>query len=304
MFATAGSTMQNDEQAVIRQLHDGGGDQPLPDDLVAAMSGDRELTPEQRTEADRLWRVRGRALFSQLLFAVTHQYFAEEDAEIKWGSILRHKYELSEKVGRNVGIAVAALDYLANLQHVIETPVIISRPSMDAIVRMAVEDPLTRVANRSSVLVRLEDEIRRSRRHGGPCSLLLLDIDEFSRINDTLGHDSGDESIRGFAATVLRLLRDVDLCGRFGGDEFMVLLPDTAIAEAVGVAERMLVSVRQAKSNLAGLTCSIGVASCPEHGATAAAILRAADQALLAAKRQGKNRVVLFATGKAHSTDC
>ncbi len=297
MPATPQETMQTADEAVIRQLQEGKGDEPLPDEFVAGMSGDRELTPEQRAAADRLWQERGKALFSQLLFAVTHQCFPADEAEAKWSAILRHKYELSEKLGRNVGLAVAALDYLANLRRDIESPVIIPKPSMDAIVRMAIEDPLTRVANRSSVLVRLDDELRRCRRHGTPCSLLMLDIDNFSRINDTQGHDSGDAAIRSFAASVIRLLRDVDLCGRFGGDEFMVLLPDTAAADAVAVAGRMLQSVRSDLSNPTGLTCSIGVAACPEHGWTAANLVTAADQALLEAKRRGKNCVVVFEGG-------
>ena len=294
MFTMTQKAMQSEEQAVLRELHEGNGHAPLPDELVAAMSGDREFTPEQRSVADRLRRERGKALFSQLLFAVSHQCFPEEQAEAKWFSILRHKYELSEKLGRNVGIAVAALDYLSNLEHDIASPVIISKPSMDAIVRMAVEDPLTKVANRATILVRLEGEIHRCRRHGTPCSLLLLDIDDFSRINDTLGHDSGDTAIRDFAAVVTQSLREVDLCGRFGGDEFMVLLPDTAAADAVRVAERMLQHLRQGWSNQTGMTCSVGAASCPDHGWTAAGILYASDQALLEAKRRGKNRVVLF----------
>ena len=161
MQAAAQETTQTGDEAVIRQLREGKGDEPLPDEFVAGMSGDRELTPVQRAAADRLWQERGKALFSQLLFAVTHQCFPAEEAEDKWSAILRHKYELSEKLGRNVGLAVAALDYLANLRHDIESPVIVPKPSMDAIVRMAIEDPLTRVANRSSVLVRLDDELRR-----------------------------------------------------------------------------------------------------------------------------------------------
>jgi diguanylate cyclase (GGDEF)-like protein len=294
MFSIAHAALQSEQQDVIRHLHEGNGDQALPDELVAAMSGDREFTSDQRTEAEGLWRERGKALFSQLLFAVTHQYFPPEEAEAKWCCILRHKYELSERLGRNVGIAVAALDYLANLRHDIESPVIISRPSMDAIVRMAVEDPLTHVANRSAVLARLDDEIHRCSRHGTPCSMLLLDIDDFSRINDTLGHDSGDEAIREFATALIRALREVDVCGRFGGDEFMVLLPDTAAAEAGRVAERIVGRLREVATSRTKLACSIGVASCPEHGWTTTDILSAADRALLEAKRRGKDRVVTF----------
>jgi len=283
-----GKTHTDRDTSVIRQLQQPDGDFPLPFDLASAMSGDCELTPEQRAIADDLWLKKGNALFAQLLFTITHQRFSPDDAKDKWFSILRHKYELSQKLGRNVGLAVATLDYLANVCKDILSPVIISEPSMETIIRMAVEDTLTRVANRSAVLVRLEDEITRHRRHGNPCTLLLIDIDNFSRINDTLGHDSGDAAIRGFVATLSQSLREVDMCGRFGGDEFMALLPDTDAARATPVAERILKRVRET-----GLTCSVGISACPEHGLSVADLLSASDKALLDAKRQGKDRAVI-----------
>lgn len=277
-----------DDESIIRVLQQSNGDAPLPFELASAMSGDCELTPEQRSMADDLWMRKGNALFAQLLFTITHQRFSPDDAKDKWFSILRHKYELSQKLGRNVGLAVATLDYLANVCKDIQSPVIISEPSMDTIIRMAVEDTLTQVANRSAILVRFEDELTRHRRHGTPCALLLIDIDDFSRINNTLGHDSGDAAIRGFVATLGQCLREVDVCGRFGGDEFMALLPDTDTVRAAPVAERILSRVRET-----GMTCSVGIASCPEHGLTVADLLSASDQALLSAKRQGKNQAVM-----------
>lgn len=287
-----------DDESVIRELQNSNGDAPLPFALASAMSGDHELTPEQQAMADDLWTRKGNALFVQLLFTITHQRFPPEEAKDKWFSILRHKYELSQKLGRNVGLAVATLDYLANVCKDIQSPVIISEPSMESILRMAVEDSLTRVANRSAILVRLEDELNRHRRHGTVCSLLLVDIDNFSRINDTLGHDSGDTAIRGFVATMGECLREVDVCGRFGGDEFIALLPDTDTIQALPVADRILTRVRKT-----GMTCSIGIATCPEHGVTVADLLSASDQALLDAKHQGKDRAVTHATKPPSAAD-
>ncbi len=275
-----------DVETIIRQLQISSGNEPLPDTLVAAMSGDQDITPEVCAMMERLQRERGCLLFTQLLFAVTHQRVPEAEAEARWREILCHKYDMSVKLGRNVGVAVAALDYLSNQRHEIEHPVFISRPSMESIARMALEDPLTRVANRSAVLVRLEDEIHRYERHGTPCSLLLIDIDNFSRINNSRGHDAGDKAVIAFADAIMQSLRTVDLCGRFGGDEFMVLLPDTGAPEAGQVAERILSRVRES-----GLTCSIGIASCPEHGMQVATILSTADKALYAAKNHGKDQV-------------
>jgi diguanylate cyclase (GGDEF)-like protein len=164
-------------------------------------------------------------------------------------------------------------------------------------------DPLTGVNNRRYLERRLQEEIGRMRRHGNALSCLFIDIDHFKRINDTHGHQIGDEVLREVAARIKAELRLSDALGRFGGEEFVVLLIDAALADAQTVAERIRISIAEPKILMSngdklGVTASLGVATltAPESHETldhvAQAFIARADQALYKAKSEGRNRVV------------
>ena len=161
--------------------------------------------------------------------------------------------------------------------------------------RQAVTDELTGLANRRSFLARLDAEVVRSRRSGSPLGIVLADLDDFKRVNDTYGHAAGDKALRSFAAIVHSSSRDVDLPVRLGGEEFAVLLPDTDLDGAAQLAERIRESLEATSIDYEGasisLTASFGVSCFP---ATAAAedLLTDADRRLYDAKRRGKNTVV------------
>lgn len=158
-------------------------------------------------------------------------------------------------------------------------------------------DALTEALTRRAMEEVAEDELARSRRHNLPLSLLLLDIDHFKLVNDQYGHAAGDAALRQFAAAVRRCLRREDVFGRLGGEEFCALLPSTAVAGAVQLAER----IRQSVANLAveagghrlSLKVSIGVVSLGEHGGHWEDLVNQADRAMYAAKRAGRNRVIV-----------
>lgn len=162
---------------------------------------------------------------------------------------------------------------------------------------LARRDALTGALTRSALEDVAADELARSRRHGLPLSLLLLDIDHFKMVNDQHGHAAGDAALRQFAAAVRRCLRREDVFGRLGGEEFCALLPSTAVAGAAQLAER----IRQSVANLAveagghrlSLKVSIGVASLGEHGGSWDELVNQADRAMYAAKRGGRNRVIV-----------
>jgi diguanylate cyclase (GGDEF)-like protein len=161
--------------------------------------------------------------------------------------------------------------------------------------RQAVTDDLTGLANRRRFLVQLEAEIARSRRSGSPLAIILADLDDFKRVNDTHGHHVGDEALRSFAEILTTMARDIDLPVRIGGEEFAVLLPDTDLDGAAQLAERLRRALESAsigtRSAPIHLTASFGVSAFPE---TAAAddLLTDADRRLYDAKRSGKNKVV------------
>ena len=161
--------------------------------------------------------------------------------------------------------------------------------------RLATTDHLTALLNRRAFLEGTEREIRRAHRYGQPLSLLMLDIDHFKRINDGHGHPAGDEVLRRVAAACRGLLRDEDLTGRLGGEEFAVTLVQAPLSAALLVAERLRQAIGRLEIEHAGrriaVTASIGVA---EHGAGAEGLeqlISRADERLYQAKEGGRNRI-------------
>lgn len=157
----------------------------------------------------------------------------------------------------------------------------------------AATDALTGQPNRRSLDLLLVQQIETSGGRGRPLSVLLLDVDHFKRINDVHGHGVGDDVLRALARRVRGLLREGDVCTRYGGEEFVVVLPDTPLPVALQVAERLRSGMAETpllKAPLVPVTVSIGAAQF-SAGQTAAALLEAADQAVYAAKRGGRNQV-------------
>jgi len=162
-------------------------------------------------------------------------------------------------------------------------------------------DPLTSLNNRRSMMDALNKEFERSARKQTPLSLLILDIDHFKKINDNFGHQLGDTALQSLSTLLTGHLRQYDMAARFGGEEFVLILPDTTEAEATRAAER----IRQEVETLIidgftdnfRLTVSIGVAAAPNKMMeTPDDLIREADYALYNAKRSGRNRVERMAT--------
>ena len=158
---------------------------------------------------------------------------------------------------------------------------------------LAQTDELTGLPNRRSIVKMLDDEIARGRR-GTPCSVAMIDIDWFKRINDGYGHPAGDEVLRTLAITVFANIRANDRFGRYGGEEFLLVLPGTTRDEATPIVERLRAMVAELDWNAFAIdkavTISAGIASlAPDDSSDA--ILARADRALYAAKAGGRNRI-------------
>ena len=166
----------------------------------------------------------------------------------------------------------------------------------DALELLAAQDPLTGLLNRRFGESRLREEYARAVRSQLPLGLLMLDLDDFKSVNDTYGHPTGDKLLKAVATAGASLLREGDSMARFGGDEFLILLPGADLDDAIDVAQRIrmavaAVEVHAATSSLR-TTVSIGVASWPETAAPGSAeLVRLADEALFVAKDEGRNRV-------------
>jgi len=160
--------------------------------------------------------------------------------------------------------------------------------------RLSVTDPLTGVGNLRHLTSSLSREVAGATRFGRPLTVLMLDLDHFKQVNDTLGHQFGDVVLRDFAHRVLSCVREMDTVARYGGEEFAVVLPETDVAGGCRVAERVIKAVRDEPFHdgelTQAVTVSIGVASFPGHGRSATEVLHAADEALYAAKHEGRDR--------------
>lgn len=160
---------------------------------------------------------------------------------------------------------------------------------------LSVTDELTGLANRRLLMERLGREVERTRRAERPLSALMLDLDHFKKVNDELGHARGDEVLRAVARAVMDQVRRIDTVGRYGGEEFVVLLPESPKAHALVVAEKLRAAIHDLHPAGLALTVSIGVAAMPDDATAAADLIEAADRALFAAKRAGRDRVVSYA---------
>jgi diguanylate cyclase (GGDEF)-like protein len=162
----------------------------------------------------------------------------------------------------------------------------------DALKEASTHDALTGLANRRLIMDRLREEADRASRFGHAFVVAMVDVDYFKRINDTLGHDVGDRVLVAIGQTMQAGLREYDLCGRWGGEEFLLLLPQTVLDDALGVVERIHQSIRELRFDEDGaaltITASIGVAG-HHAGDSYVQTLKRADDALLEAKRRGKD---------------
>lgn len=166
---------------------------------------------------------------------------------------------------------------------------------------MSITDPLTGLLNRRYLEERFAEEVERSKRYHYPLSFIMIDIDGFKSYNDTFGHQAGDDILRATAQCIRGSLRNFDVAARYGGEEFSIVLPETEITAATGLAERLRREVERqlsADSPVARrpVTISVGVATLGPVLQTTHKVIRAADQALYAAKKQGKNRVIVYNT--------
>lgn len=172
------------------------------------------------------------------------------------------------------------------------------RNNLDHSLELAVTDQLTGLHNRRYMSGQLDSLVKRASLGGDPVSALLIDIDFFKKINDTFGHDIGDEVLREFALRLASNVRAIDLPCRFGGEEFVVIMPDTALADALRIAERIRMHVAGSPFKVAhgkemlNVTISIGVSATAGEGDTPEALLKRADEGVYQAKASGRNAVV------------
>lgn len=241
-----------------------------------------------REHYERLYKDR---LYSLMLLSLTHESFKEEKARRLWQGLVHHMQHLDDRLGRHVGISVAALDFLLNVKHVLSAPKIIESHKSEFITGTATNDELTGLYLREVFNVVLHQQIEKAKRAGSSVCLLMIDIDDFKMINDTYGHQAGDQVLENLGAMIRSSVREMDLPARYGGEEIAVVMPEITISQAVDAAERIRASIEQMVFQDFSVTVSIGAGQTGQRIDTPEKLIEAADKALYQAKKTGKNRV-------------
>ena len=231
--------------------------------------------------------------FSELMFRLTYERYDEKKAEYLWHLITDHRESLKRILGRDMGMLVAALDYLSNISKDITNPKIMDDIRIEETAKMATRDTLTGLYLRGVFDFMLDRLILEHAKLGRPMCLLLIDLDDFKIINDRHGHQRGDLVLQESAALLTKNCRCTDILSRFGGEELAVILPETTLKVAIKLADRLRRGFLQHFTDEdLHVTISIGISSINgTEETTGMEMVRQADKALYKAKDGGKNRV-------------
>lgn len=277
----------------------------IDEDVIGMASGDIVNRIEVLEKYNAVKHRHEGTFYSDLIYILTNIRLDEKTAREDWQNILGHKHIMSEKLGRNVGIRVATLDFYTNITRQIHSPKIIDMKEYARTVKESITDPLTFCYNRRYFEYILKQYFQVAAENNAPLSLLMLDIDHFKIYNDQNGHLLGDFALIEVSRILNVITRKQDVVSRYGGEEFVILLADTPLSQAVELAEKIRRAIEDFRfpneQNLPGkrLTVSLGVAQTSDTDDKARELLRRADEALYAAKRQGRNQVLAAEPGKA-----
>ena len=218
-----------------------------------------------------------------------------EDAELHRRNVIARHLQLVQRLGTEQDIRATAFDYFLQLG-VLSEPVVVESTTLRETETLAYQDRLTGVHNYAHFAAELEMEVARSLRYGVPLSLVLIDLDDFKRINDDLGHGAGNDVLATVAELLRKNLRSGDMVARIGGDEFALLLHCADLVTGLRVAARKRLAVeewfsRSVEPYAPTVTASVGVATVPSQAGSSRELFEVADRALYHAKRQGRNRI-------------
>jgi diguanylate cyclase (GGDEF)-like protein len=268
-------------------------------DLINEIFSDDDAAEEKvLASAETLYHSGEKNIYSRLIHVMCHLRLNATEAKRTWENILKHRDELEEKLGRKTGFRVALLDYFVNESRELKNPKVIEIHVYAETARQAAIDELTGVFNRRFFDNAIERELKQASRRNREFSLLILDIDNFKRVNDTHGHTTGDAVISALGKLLRRSIRSEDTPCRIGGEEFAVIFPETGPEGAMVVSEKIRSEFAKLRIASTDLSLSGGLATFPGDGKTAAELMDRADQMLYFAKYSGKNRIICYSQNK------
>jgi diguanylate cyclase (GGDEF)-like protein len=268
-------------------------------DLINRIFCDGNFSEENLlATAEELYEAGEENIYARLLHVMCHLRLSPAEARKSWQAILKHRDLLESKLGRKTGFRVAMVDYFVNESRDIRNPKVIEIHVYAETARQAAIDELTGLFNRRFFDAALEREFKQAVRHKREFSLLILDIDNFKRINDTHGHTTGDAVISALGKLLKKMIRSEDTACRIGGEEFAVILPETGPGGAEVVSEKIRSEFARLKIAATDLSLSGGLATFPLDASSTEELIDRADQMLYFAKYSGKNRIICYSRNK------
>ena len=270
----------------------------LQKEILASLSGAPGDATQQCERLQPFLKATKKEACQIILNNLVQLHFTRDNACEHWDAIVQHATTLRGSLERTVGLATAACDYFSTINPQLTSPKLIEHDRLEAAIQSAHHDFLTALLSRGAFQELFEQEISRAKRHSHHVTLIFFDLDNFKTINDTLGHLTGDETLKQVASVLLESKRKEDIACRYGGDEFIVLLPQTNGEMGSRVAKKIHTRLNHLcflyKGEEVKVRCSAGLASFPEHATDGEDLIERADKALYQAKQQGRNRLVLF----------
>lgn len=273
--------------------------QQLQQDILSSLSSDPGDSKMQCQHLQPLLKKKKNEACKIILYNLVQLNFTHENACEHWDSIVQHAQKLQTSLQRKVGLATVACDYFSTINPCLDNPKLIEFARFEETLRSAHHDFLTGLLSRGAFQNFFEQEISRASRHGHNTALVFFDLDNFKEINDTHGHLLGDEALKQVGKIILDSKRMEDMACRFGGDEFLLLLPETNKFMALRVSKKIHELINSLilfdhEERPIQVTCSGGLASFPLDSDTDKGLMDCADRALYQAKSRGNHQLILY----------
>jgi len=272
-------------------------------ELIRLLSASRNSFDKLERKLGKYREIYGDALYTKLLFLISHLDFKPAVAKKHYEAIREHHRNCEEKMQRPVDIRVAMADYFVSNKKKIKNPMVLEIHLFRQAQQAGFIDMLTSLYNYSFLRAALPHEMAHSKRYADPMSIVFFDLDDFKKVNDKYGHEIGNSCLKYVAQVIQASIREMDMAFRYGGEEFLCILPKTDKFGALAVAERIRKTLEKSDLSFLGqkdlkISLSGGVSSFPVDGEQGDSLVKFADEPMYRAKNKGKNRIELFSLEK------